>query len=164
MASKAFMGQLQNAYHMLEHKQQEIKAILSGSPCEIRSGWFNGHYQKDADGQWKRNAYPIPEVDVIDLCDIEIHFERITITTKLKRSDALACAFDCLMAYEFEAYGVKDYLADFYHPGQTVEEMKNKIRACDEADIGLSFSFPFNIEGEQILEFVKLLRREGFFY
>ena len=42
--------------------------------------------------------------------------------------------------------------------------MKGNIRACDEQEIGFSFIFPFEIEGTQIFEFVKLLRREGFYY
>ena len=42
--------------------------------------------------------------------------------------------------------------------------MKDKITASDEMEIGFSFEFPFETEGEQIFEFVKLLRREGFYY
>lgn len=56
------------------------------------------------------------------------------------------------------------YLADFYHAGQTVQEMKDNIRDCDEKEIGFSFMFPFEVDGKQIFEFVKLLRREGFYY
>lgn len=61
-------------------------------------------------------------------------------------------------------YGVEDYLADFYHAGQTVQEMKDNIRDCDEKGIGFSFMFPFESDGKQIFEFVKLLCREGFYY
>ena len=59
---------------------------------------------------------------------------------------------------------MEDYLADFYHKGQTIQKMKENIYACDEAEIGFSFVFPFDIEGKQIFEFVKLLRHEGFYY
>ncbi len=42
--------------------------------------------------------------------------------------------------------------------------MKDNIYACVEKEIGFSFVFPFDVEGNQIFEFVKLLRREGFYY
>ena len=103
-------------------------------------------------------------IGVKGFCDIEIQFDKISVSTKLKRDVALSYSFEKFSGYEFEAYGVEDYLADFYHPGQTVQELKENIRACDEKDIGFSFVFPFDVEGKQIFEFVKLLRREGFFY
>lgn len=82
----------------------------------------------------------------------------------LKRSTALTYSFEKFTGYEFEVYGVEDYLADFYHAGRTVHEMKDNIRVCDEKEIGFSFMFPFEVDGKQIFEFVKLLRREGFYY
>lgn len=59
---------------------------------------------------------------------------------------------------------MEDYLADYYHPGQTVQEMKETIRACGEKEIGFSFVFPYDSKGETIFAFVSLLCREGFFY
>lgn len=103
-------------------------------------------------------------IGVKGLCDIEIHFDEISVSTKLKRSAALEYSFEKFADYDFEAYGVEYCLADFYHAGQTMEEMKESIRACDEKEIVFSFVFPFEIEGNQIFEFVKLLRQEGFFY
>lgn len=103
-------------------------------------------------------------ISVKGFCDIEIQFDKISVSTKLKRDVALSYSFEKFSGYEFEAYGVEDYLADFYHAGQTIQEMKENIRVCDERGIGFSFVFPFDIEGKQIFEFVKLLRREGFYY
>ena len=103
-------------------------------------------------------------IDVKGLCDIEIPFDKITISTKLKRNAALEYSFEKFAGCEFEAYGVDDYLTDFYHPGQTVQDLKENIRGCDEKEIGFSFVFPFEVDGKQIFEFVKLLRREGFYY
>lgn len=103
-------------------------------------------------------------ISVNGLCDIEIQFDKVSVSTKLKRGKALGYSFEKFVQYEFEAYGVEDYLADFYHEGQTVNEMKENIRTSDETDIGFSFVFPFDIDEKQIFEFAKLLRREGFFY
>ena len=68
------------------------------------------------------------------------------------------------MDYGIEAYGVEDYLSDYYHLGQSVQDLKDNVSASSEAEIGLSFSFPLEVTGQKIFEFVKLLRREGFYY
>ena len=101
---------------------------------------------------------------MIDLCDVEIHFDKIVVTTKLKRETALSYSFEKLTDYRFEAYGVEEYLNDFYRPGESLRLMKDKIAASGEKEIGFSFEFPFETEGEQMFEFVKLLQREGFYY
>lgn len=95
---------------------------------------------------------------------MEIEFDKISVSTKLKRDVALAYSFETLSGCEFEAYGVEDYLTDFYHAGQTVQDMRNSICACSETEIGFSFIFPFDMDGRQLFEFVELLRREGFYY
>ena len=59
---------------------------------------------------------------------------------------------------------MEDYLADFYHPGQTIEELKENLLACNEPELGFSFTLPFDVDGAEILELVQLLRQEGFYY
>jgi len=152
------------AYRRLQMKASQLSLALSHKIFESESGWYNGHYHKDDAGNWCVESYPIYVININKLCDIEIQFDRISVSTKMKRDAALAYSFEKFTDYEFEAYGVDDYLADFYHAKQTVEELKENIRACDEVEIGFSFTFPFEIEVEQILEFVQLLRHENFYY
>lgn len=156
------LKEINAAYYRLEMKQAEISHALRS--FELESGWYNGHYQKGDNENWLRESYPIPVIGVKGLCDIEIQFDRISISTKLKRDAALAYSYEKFAGYNFEAYGVKDYLADFYHYGLTIPELKKKIRACDETEIGFSFDFPFTVEGVQLFELVKLLQQEGFYY
>lgn len=162
--NKELLKEINSAYYHLEMKQAEITHSLFHRIFELESGWYNGHYDKNDAGEWHRESYPILVISVNGFCDIEIQFDKITLSTKLKRDAALTYSFEKFSEYEFEAYGVEDYLADFYHEGQTIQEMKDNICACDEAEIGFSFVFPFGVEGKQIYEFVKLLRREGFYY
>lgn len=161
---KKILNEINTAYYRLELKQTELVHALLHRIFELESGWYNGYYHKDETGNWFRESYPIPVIGVKDLYDIEIPFDKISISTKLKRNTALEYPFEKLAGYEFEAYGVDDYLADFYRPGQTVQDLKENIHACDEKEIGFSFVFPFDVDGKQIFEFVKLLRREGFYY
>ncbi|MBQ9152098.1 MAG: hypothetical protein IJX72_07590 [Clostridia bacterium] len=156
--------EVNKVYYVLEMKQAEIVHALFHRMFEIESGWFNGHFHKAEDGGWQRESFPIPVITVKGLCDVEIGFKEITVTTKLRRKQTLDYSFDKLTDYSFEAYGVEDYLNDFYVQGKSIQEMKESIEKSHETDIGFSFTFPFDTEGKDIFEFVKFIRREGFYY
>ena len=155
--------QLNEIYYPLDLKQAELNALFRRD-FRLESSWYNGHYHKDETGNWCRESYPIPVIGVKGLCDIEIPFDKISVSTKLKRDAALGYPFEKLAGYEFEAYGVENYLTDFYHPGQTAQDLRENIRACNEKEIGFSFMFPLDRDGKQIFEFVKLLQQEDFYY
>lgn len=158
------LSEINAVYARLEEKQAELMRSLSHERFEIESGWYNGHYQKNEAGEWRRDSYPIPVISIKNLCDIEIQFDHIAASTKLQRDAALAYSYDKIMAFEFEAFGVEDYLADFYHKGQTLQDLKTNIRHCNETEIGFSFVFPFASNGTVIFEFARLLKQEGFYY
>ncbi len=162
--SREILDEMNAIYAYLDAKCTEITSALTHDMFRLRQGWFNGHYYKQNTGKWCKSYCPIPEVDIIDLCDVEIHFDKIVVTTKLKKETVMEYSFDILMQYRFEAYGTEDYLSDFYQSGQTIQSMKDKIAASDEKEVCFSFAFPLETEGEQIFEFVKLLQREGFYY
>lgn len=124
----------------------------------------NGHYHRAYDGTWVRESYPIPVLSVKNLCDIEVHFDRISLSTKLRRTVALDFSFAPVAGFPFEAYGVEDYLADLYHPGQSIQDLKENVLACNESELGFSFPLPFDSNGVQVLDLVQLLKREGFYY
>lgn len=151
-------------YGRLEQKQSELFCALVHKGFDLESGWYNGHCHRGDDGNWFRESYPIPVISVKGICDIEVPFDAITASAKLKKDAALAYPFETLSGYEFEAYGVEDYLADFYRAGQSVRELQENICTCDEKEIGFSFLFPFDAEAAQILKLVELLRRKGFYY
>lgn len=159
----AFLNNLERCYARLEAKSAQISQALRGI-FPLESGWYNGHYHRDEAGTWVRESYPIPVLGVRDLCDIEVHFDRISLSTKLRRAAALDFSFAPVSGYPFEAYGVEDYLADFYHPGQTIQDLKTNLRTCQEEGIGFSFSLPFDTEEAQLVALVQLLCREGFYY
>lgn len=154
---------IQRCYARLEDKSAQISQALR-STFPLESGWYSGHYHRDDDGGWVRESYPIPVLGVKGLCDIEVHFDRISLSTKLRRCAALDHSFAMVAGYDFEVYGVEDYLADFYHPGQTIEELKENILACNEPELGFSFTLSFDADRAEILKLVQLLRQEGFYY
>lgn len=161
---RVLLQSLQRCYARLETKSAQIAQALLPGTFPLESGWYNGHYHRGEDGAWIRESYPIPVIRVNGLCDVEVQLDHISLSTKLRRSAALDFSFVPVAGYTFEAYGVEDYLADFYHPGQTIEELKENLRTCKEEEIGFSFTFPFDTDVEQVLELVQLLGREGFYY
>jgi len=164
MFTKDFLEEVNAAYYQLEMKQAQIVHALFHRIFEIESGWYNGHYHKGENGSWCRDSYPIPVVEVKGFCDIEISFDKISVSTKLKRARALEYSYDMFSRYAFESFGVDDYLCDFYNSGMTIDELKTNISNSDEKEIGFAFIFPFDVDGKEIFELVKLLRREGFYY
>ena len=39
---------------------------------KVTSGFYNGHYHKNAAGLYQADTYPIPVISVMGLCDLEI--------------------------------------------------------------------------------------------
>ncbi len=164
MLPKGSIDRINAAYHQLEMKRVQIIDALSHRISDTEYGWYNGHYHETGDGGWQMDSYPIPVVSVKGICDIEIDFNTVSVSTKLKRARALEYSFDKLSCYDFEAYGVEDYLCTFYKRGYSIEVLKSNIAKSNEKEIGFSFSFDFDIDSNTIYEFVKLLRRESFYY
>ena len=164
MISRELLEQIQEAYKPLYLKYMQVRSALNRRIFTLDGGWFNGHFEREEDGGWIEQAYPIPVVSVKGYCDVEIGFDKITVSAKRQRADALSYSYEKVKSYEFEAYGVKNYLTDYYHPGQTIADMKTAIEKSGEQEIGFSFTLPWETNQEQIYEFVKLLRREGFYY
>ncbi len=100
------LNEINAAYCRLEMRQTEIIYALSNTIFELESGWYNGHYHKE--NHWIRESYPIPVVSVKGLCDIEIQFEKISVSTKMQRDTVRSYSFEKLGGYEFEVYGVED--------------------------------------------------------
>lgn len=158
------LDDLNKLYYHLEKKQTELFHGLFHRCFELKRGYYNGNYHRDKSGNYVMEYYPIPIIEVQRLCDVEINLENITVSTKLTKQNAVEYNYGKLEGYSFEAYGVEDYLQDFYEPGMLTEELQVAIKKSEEKEIGFSFKFNFDITGNEMYEFVKMLRREGFFY
>ena len=151
-------------YFALSTKQAQLFHGLYHRVFELSTGFYNGHEHQAPDGTWQMDYYPIPVISVKGYCDVEISPDGISVTTKKKRKDALDYSFEKLKDYSFEVFGVESYLDTFYRDGMTVAEMKENISRSEEREISFCFSLPWDIDGEAMYEFAKLLRREGFYY
>ena len=164
MISENLLKEINDAYSRLEARMTAAVSVLKLSKLEVEYGWYNNHYNKSQSGEWIRDAHPISVIGVKGLCDVEISFLSVTVSTKLSRTQALEYSYDKLAGYDFEAYGVQEYLSDYYIKGQTFGQLKENIRKSNELEIGFSFTFPEDIGTGKICEFVSLLQSEGFYY
>lgn len=158
--------QLNEIYKELHLKAHEIANEFAGlhNGYEHSMGWYNGHYFKNEAGEYQMDFFPIPVISVHNICDIEISLDGISISTKLKKDDALIFDYSTIEGMKFEAYGVNDYLADFYTEGMTIEELISNIQESKEAEIGLSFFFDKDTASKDIYGKVSFLCRKGFYY
>lgn len=164
MVTQELLEKINAVYSRLEQKRAELLQALCGQAVGCVSGWYNGHYRRTESGDYQMESFPIPVISVKDCCDIEIHFDSVTVSAKLSRSDALACSFEKFADIPFEVYGVENYLLDLYIAGMTVAQMHSKISDSAEKEIGVSFAFPLDVAAERICKFVGQLRHERFYY
>ncbi|MCM1055461.1 MAG: hypothetical protein NC394_08070 [Bacteroides sp.] len=155
---------LNKLYYPLYMKAMEIYSRFQTSGFEAEIGWYSGHYSRDESGEYSMDYFPIPVVGVKGVCDIETGFDRITVSAKLNRREALEYPFEELKGMTFEVYGVEDYLADYYNSETTLEQLRENIRNSKEREIGFSFVFDGGADADGIFKLVKLLRRKGFYY
>lgn len=154
---------LNELYQPLEMKAVQLLYGVSHRIFNPHLHYYSGCYTKGADGSFSYNSYPIPVITVDGYCDIEIHIDRtIVVNAKLKCSQVLNNSFVKLRRYSFDAYDVADRNHILYSSGMTFEELKENAARCDAEEIGFSFYFDFDTNGDTMYEFVKLLRRENF--
>ena len=84
MLDNVIKNEMNRAYYALDIKRAEIITAFYSSMLQTESGWFNGHYNRNESGDWERDSFPIAEVTVKGLCDIEIGFDKISVSTNLK--------------------------------------------------------------------------------
>lgn len=159
-----FKEQLNEFYKNLDDKAEHIKYILRRNGFKAEKKYYNGHYNKDAAGNYVKDYYPIPVIEVIGLCDIEIVGIHLNISTKTSIKNAMRLNYKILSEYYYEVYGVNDYLADYYKSGENIMKLYRNLEASYEEEIGFSFSFVNNTTADKILRIVAILRDNGFYY
>ena len=160
----SFRDHLNEFYKNLDDKANYIIDILSKNGFNAEKSYLNGHYNKDANGKFVMDYYPIPVIDVKGLCNIELVVTHLNISTKTSLKNAVHFKYDKLSDYYYEVYGVIDYLADYYKSGEDIVKLYKNLEECNEKEIGFGFSFANNTAIDKILKLVVLFRDFGFYY
>ncbi|MDE7438897.1 MAG: hypothetical protein K2N23_00045 [Clostridia bacterium] len=160
----SFKEQLNGFYKNLDGKAEQIKDVLVKNGFKAEKKYYNGHYNKDASGNYVMDYYPIPVIEVEGLCDIEIVGIHINISTKTSIKNAIQLNYENLSEYYYEVYGVVDYLSDYYRSGEDIVKLYKNLEACKETEIGFGFSFVNNTTADKILSVAVVLKENGFYY
>ncbi len=152
---------LNRIYAPLDAQRAQLTAALKEHGFPVEWGFYNGHYHETAPGVYAMDRFPIPVLTVPGLCDVELDLDALSVSTKLRRSDALAHSFAPLAGYHFEAYGVEDYLATYYREGSPLDDLRRAIAQSPETEICFSFSLP--ADAAAVIALLQLLQQQGFY-
>ena len=161
----SFKDQLNKFYKNLDDKANQIKDSLIKNGFSVKKGYFNGHYlDKDSSGNYVKDFYPIPVLEVEGLCDIEIGGDCLNISSKTSIKNAFHLDYEKFLGYSFDVYGVVDYLSDYYKSGEDIAKLYMNLKASKENEIGFAFNFFKNVTTDEILEVMVLLKNNSFYY
>ena len=105
----ALAQQLSEIYHPLEMKSFQMLLGLQHRIFDPQLAYYSGHHRKSADGVHRVDYFPLPVITVDGFCDVVIDLDCVTVSSKLRRENALAFAYERLGAYEFEICGETNF-------------------------------------------------------
>lgn len=157
--------ELNRLYRQLDEKAREYISSMTRlhDGFKIDTGFYNGHYHKNAEGNYQSDSYPIPVISVRGLCDIEIDFDGISITSKLSKKQLVNFDWNTFGTVGFEVYGVNDYLKD-YGDNRSSAEIRKAVQDSEEKEFFISFYAPLSESGEEVMKFLRRLHKIGFYY
>ena len=152
-------------YEPLQVRADMLYGILRKEKLgyEIRRGFFNGHYRKNERGEYEKDFYPIPEIELLGLCDIEIGFNETCVTAKLDKARLAELGSETFSPYSFEIYGVEDWLLAFGDSDSFATAVQSALES-GETEFFFSFSLDGQTDSPSLVELIKLLVQKGFHY
>lgn len=155
--------ELNAIYKQLELKAAQMSVGLHHRVFEYRMNWLNGCYTLDSEGKFICEDFPIPVIRVQGYCDVEIHPEGVHIVAKMKRNDAIGHSLTKLQKCEYHMFGTEEYSGGYCETDLAVGDLKTNLMAACDKEVIFTFFLSPDIDGDEIYEFAKLLRREGFY-
>lgn len=145
---------LNSVYEPLYKRTAAVLSKLKKLNYDVTWGYYGFHSVKNKE-EFTTELFPIPVITVKDICDIGIDLDSIFIEGKLKRDAALKFDFSLLKDYNFEVYGVNEYLKDFYNKNLDIVNIHEKIKESSEKEIGIQVCLESDTPLSKIIEVVK---------
>ncbi len=132
------------------------KLINLDYPCRLI--FADKNYIK-IDGNYEIQHYPIPIIEIEHIGDIGINIDSIFFEFSFSKNDFESINLDLLINdyVKLEIYGGKNCMMDFYYQGDSIEDIKNRIKLSTENTLMLSIYFELN-EENIVNEFSKIIR------
>ena len=154
---KTLFDQLNQVYAPLRSRANRLTQVLSQRGMDAKWGWYANH-SVEVDGEYQTEEFPIPVVDVEELCEIGFNLDGCWLEFRLPRAAALAFDWGQLPG-DAEVYGVENYLMDFYHAGMDRSGIAARIAESTEQAVNTALAFPAEVELETLLSAVEDCRR-----
>ncbi|MGI6758463.1 MAG: hypothetical protein ACOX40_01530 [Bacilli bacterium] len=79
--------ELNEIYKKLEFKSNEPSSPFSKihNVFEYTVACYSGHYNKNNDGNYQIDYFPIPVISIKNYCDIEVGLDGVSLSKKLKK-------------------------------------------------------------------------------
>ena len=151
-------------YEPLQVRADMLHGIINKEKLgyEIRRGYFGGHYRKNARGEYEMDFYPIPEIELRGLCDIEVGFFETGVTAKLERKRLADFDAGVLAPYRFTVSGVEEWEIDFGDQSDFAAVVNNAENSM-ETELFFCLALDAEASGAEIAELVRRLKESGFY-
>ena len=150
---KFLFQQLNQVYAPLRGRAAHLTQALSRNGIDAKWGWYANH-SVEVDGEYQTEKFPIPVVDVGNLCEIGFNLDGCWLEFQLPRAEALVFDWGQLPK-DAEVYGVENYLMDFYHIGMDRAGIAVRIEESAEQAVNAALAFPADVELEALLAAVE---------
>ena len=154
---KVLFQQLNQVYAPLRGRAVHLTQALSRNGIDAKWGWYANH-SVEVDSEYQTEEFPIPVVDVGDLCEVGFNLDGCWLEFQLSRAEALVFDWGQLPG-DAEVYGVENYLMDFYHIGMDRSGVAERIAESTEQAVNAALAFPADVELEALLAAVEDCRR-----
>lgn len=155
------LDDINTLYRDAELRLGDTVNLLRRLGCPMHFGWENGHYRRDDAGDWQRESFPIPVIHIEGLCDVELPFDALSVSTRLSRASAVDYRYDKFNGYDYEILGADDYLTEYYRHGISGEERRRRLSASREREVSFFFHFAPDTT-EDLLRLIGMLLQDGF--
>lgn len=151
---------LNKLYEPLHKYKTALIKKLTNLNFKIEWGYYALHSFRH-NNSYVEEYYPIPVITIEGICDIGIDVNWIFIEGKLARRRAIEFNFSLLKDYNFEVYGINDYLTDFYNETLCLNCINDRIKNSKEQEIGVSVYFNKNEPYSTLIDVIKKYKEWG---
>ena len=147
---------LNEIYEPVYNHSKNFVSLAKRRGLDSKIGFFNMHLKK-IDGDFKVEYFPIPVVTISEICDVGFDFDRTFVEFKVSRDFAIKFGWKTLSCYDFELFGCKNYLNDFYCKKSDINDINRRILNSDEQEVCAEFTFKYLEQASKLFEFISII-------
>lgn len=133
---------LNRIYLPLIEKRDKFTKILKRNNLKYKSLFCNNHYAK-MDGEFVKEVYPIPVVEVENVGDFVFDFDAVSFEGYFFKKDILKMDLNAILSKfknkDLCFYGETDCLVDLYAPNDNLPTLIAHLTHCKDEKIAINF-------------------------